>query len=70
MIHEAHWGVARSDMASTLQLEAAKRVLQPYLPIYDRYFPEFADELRAAFEGKNVLYDQRDLFSLTREKHS
>jgi len=57
-------------MASTLQLEAAKRVLQPYLPIYDRYFPEFADELRAAFEGKNVLYDQRDLFSLTREKHS
>jgi hypothetical protein len=63
-IHGAHWGVARSDMISLLQTDAAKDAISPLLPIYDRYFPEFAAELRAALEGENLLYDMKDAFPI------
>lgn len=69
-IHEAHWGVVRSDMASLLQADAASRAFRPFLPIYDKYFPEFAAELRAALGGENVLYDLHEAFPHTGENHT
>lgn len=61
-IHDAHWRVARADMASLLQAGAARRAFEALLPMYEECFPQLAAEIRAAMDGEHLLYDLNDAF--------